>query len=287
MRRRVSAAIVGIGMVAALGAQAETRVTLTGEAGITLPILYDAVAHPKASVILFVGGDGDLAHQAKSFLLRVRGRFVAAGMSVAVPDTPSDHPGGFGPIFRTWTAHVEDIKAVVAFLTAKAPVPVFAVGNSNGTISAASGAARLGPHAIAGIVLTSNVWLGGLGQVPIEKIAVPVLIVHDRDDACPASRFALEGPNLTRFNEAPSLMLIALSGGGIGGPRCGTGSPHDFYGVEDTVMPPIISWIESQACCDERSAVQPAAARRDALDASPIAGSQAPAALKPLISCQR
>ena len=128
----------------ARGARSEERIALSGQSGIVVPIIYDAVPNPKASVILFVGGDGDLAHQTGSFLLRVRERFVAAGMSIAVPDTPSDHPGGFGPLFRTWSTHIQDMAAVVAFLKRKAPVPVWAIGTSNGTISAATGAAYLG-----------------------------------------------------------------------------------------------------------------------------------------------
>ena len=243
--------LVAILLLAALygparGAGPEQRIVLSGQTGITLPVLYDPVADPVASVILFVGGDGDLAHETGSFLLRVRDRFVAAGMSVAVPDTPSDHPGGFGPIFRTWTAHTEDIAAIVAFLKSKAPVPVWAVGTSNGTISAADGAAQLGPKAIAGIVLTSSVWLGGLGLVPVEKIAVPVLDIQDRDDACPASRVFLSEENTHRFEAAPVKKLIVVTGGGAGGPRCGTGSPHDFYGVEDKVVAPIIAFIKAQ-----------------------------------------
>ena len=218
---------------------------LSGQYGIQVPVLYDPAPAPIASVILFVGGDGKLADLAGSFLLRERGRFVAAGMSVAVPDTPSDHPGGFGPIFRTWSAHAADMAALVAFLKRQAPVPVWAVGHSNGTISAASVAAQLGPSAIAGIVLASSVWLGGLGEVPVNKIAVPVLVIHDRNDACPASRFALAQANMMRFTAAPDKEFIAITDGHRGGPRCGTGSPHDFYGVENEVIQPTIAWIKS------------------------------------------
>lgn len=249
MKRNSTATVLLLLLAALLGptstARSEQRIELSGQSGIELPIIYDAVAKPTASVILFVGGDGDLAHEAGSFLLRVRARFVAAGMSVAVPDTPSDHPGGFGPLFRTWTAHIEDVAAIVAFLKRQAPVPVWAVGTSNGTISAASAAAHLGPRAIDGVVLTSSVWLGGLALVPVEQIAVPVLIVHDRDDDCPASRFSLEEKNLPRLSSAPVKKLIPVTGGGDGGPRCGTGSPHNFYGIDDKVAPPIIDWIKA------------------------------------------
>jgi len=229
-------------------ARSEERVVLSAQDAISLPVLYQAAPNPIASVILFVGGDGDLEHETGSFLLRVRDRFVAAGMSIAVPDTPSDHPGGFGPLFRTWTAHIMDIAAIVSFLKGKAPVPVWAVGTSNGTISTASGAAALGPRAIAGVVLTSSVWRGGLGLVPVEKIAVPVLDIQSRFDACPASLVGLSEQNMRRFKAAPEKRLIVVGASKHQGPRCGTGAPHDFYGVEDQVVPPIIDWIKAHVC---------------------------------------
>src|ERR1700733_4331215 len=107
MRRGALAAmlIVAALLVPGGAARSAERVELPTQPGITLPILYDPVDKPSASVILFVGGDGKLSDETQTFLLRVRYRFVLAGMSVAVPGTPSDHPGGFGPFFRTWTAH--------------------------------------------------------------------------------------------------------------------------------------------------------------------------------------
>src|SRR5580704_17976097 len=117
MKRNLTAAMLLLaGLLVPSCARSEQRIELSGQSGIELPILYDAAPKPTASVILFVGGDGAIAHETGSFLLRVRTRFVAAGMSVALPDTPSDHPGGFGPVFRTWTAHLQDIAAIVAFL---------------------------------------------------------------------------------------------------------------------------------------------------------------------------
>ena len=247
MNRRSAAALLLLAALVgpARAARAEERVVLSGQPGITLPVLYYAAAKPVASVILFVGGDGALAHEAGSFMMRARDQFVAAGMSVALPDTPSDHPGGFGPFFRTWSAHIADVAAIVAFLKSKAPVPVWTVGSSNGTISAANAAAMLGPRAIAGAVLTSSVWLDALSEVPVEKIAVPVLVVHNRDDACPASPFALAERNMARFTAAPAKDFIAIAGAGGGGVGCSTGSAHDFYGIEDQAVPPIIAWIKA------------------------------------------
>jgi pimeloyl-ACP methyl ester carboxylesterase len=226
-------------------ARSDDRIDIPTQPGVTVPILYDAVTRPSASVILFVGGDGKLLNQVDTFLLRVRYRFVLAGMSVAVPGTPSDHPGGFGPFFRTWMAHVDDVAAIVKFLKSKADVPVWVIGNSNGTISAANAAAALGPMVISGVILTSAVWLDALRSVPVEKIAAPVLIIQDAADTCPVSKPPLSQENMVRLKAAPRKKLIVLRGPNTPAPPCGLKSGHDFFETDTQATTLMIDWIKS------------------------------------------
>ena len=235
-----------VAILAAGPARAEESLARSGRPGVMQPFLYQAARHPVASVILFVGGDGVLEQMSTSFLMRVRKHFLTAGMSVAVPDTPSDHPGGFGPLFRAWGEHVDDMAAIVAFLKSRADVPIWAIGTSNGTISAANVAEQLGPRSIAGAILTSSVWLGGLKAVPIRKISVPVLLVHDRSDACPASPFALAEESVPYFRASPEPEFIAVAGPAGIGPPCGPDSAHDFYKVENRAVAAIIAWIKAR-----------------------------------------
>lgn len=124
-------------------AAAQERVDLPSRPGVTEPIYLTTVANPRASVILFPGGIGLVAKVRANFLLRVAPRFVAAGMTVAVFDTPSDHPNGIGPPFRVTPQHAADIAAAVALLKSRSPAPVWLIGTSNGSISAAEGAATV------------------------------------------------------------------------------------------------------------------------------------------------
>jgi pimeloyl-ACP methyl ester carboxylesterase len=247
MRHGVLAAMLLLAalLVPVNAALSADRVDLPTQPGISLPILYDPVDKPSANVILFVGGDGKLSDEAQTFLLRVRYRFVLAGMSVAVPGAPSDHPGGFGPFFRTWMAHSDDVAAVVDFLKSKARVPVWVVGNSNGTISAANAAATLGPMAITGVILTSAVWLDALRNVPVETIAVPVLVLQDSTDTCPVSRPPLSQQNMRRFTAAPVKKFILLHGPDTPAPPCGLSSGHDFYRVDAEAADLMINWIKT------------------------------------------
>ncbi len=60
-------------------------------------------------------------------------------------EVPSDHKTGYGyGAFRASQEHAQDIAGVIVALRREASVPVWVVGTSMGTISAANVAARLG-----------------------------------------------------------------------------------------------------------------------------------------------
>ena len=227
------------------GAMAQERIELPTRPGITQPVLFTAAPSPVASVILFPGGSGVIANVRNNFLLRVAGSFVGQNINVAVADAPSDHANGMGTPFRASMAHATDIAAIVAFLKSSAPVPVWLVGTSRGSISAADGAARIGPPRVAGVVLTSSVWEDGMLDVPLADIAVPVLVVHNHDDGCRASPFGDTAGAMARMQRAPVKELIAVSGGMVRSGPCDAMAPHGYYGIENQVVPPIIAWIKA------------------------------------------
>ena len=118
------------------------------------------------------------------------------------------------------------------------------IGTSNGSVSAANGAARIGPPGVAGVVLTSSVWLGGMGGVALEQIRVPVLVVHNRDDGCRSSPFGDTAGAMARMVNARVKELLAMSGGALRSGPCDALSPHGYYGIEDQVVPAIIAWVK-------------------------------------------
>jgi hypothetical protein len=70
------------------------------------------------------------------------------------------------------------------------------------------------------------------------RIKVPVLIVHNQNDGCNVSSFALTDAFRGRLTAAPEVF------GGVsrGAPREAM-SPHEYLGIEDWVVPQIIGWI--------------------------------------------
>ncbi len=227
--------------------------------GVTQPfVLVRPPGDPVASVILFAGGDGALGLRAGAikglggnFLVRNRERFARHGLLVAVPDAPSDHKNL--DRFRTSADHAADIRVLIAALRALAPAPVWLVGTSMGTVSAAGVAARLraegGPD---GIVLTSTVTRysrehgDSVDEVRVKDIAVPTLLVHNRDDACPASRYGDALLLLPDFAKTPRHELLTFEGGDPPqSPPCEAASAHGYLGLEAKVVKAIADWIKA------------------------------------------
>jgi hypothetical protein len=235
----------------------EELIRLPTRPGVTQPFwLMPPPGSPVASVILFTGGPGLLFSERKAvlsgrnFLIRSRDKFATAGFLVASVDGPSDHPEGLDS-FRTSAEHAQDIAAVIAYLRQKAPVPVWLVGTSRGTISAASVTARLNSGGPDGLVLTSSIvapnrHLAAIhGVVDVEAIAVPTLFVHNKDDGCAVCPFSAVPGEMAHFTHAPRKELIAISGGSE--PQsdpCEALSRHGYIGIEDEVVAKIAGWIK-------------------------------------------
>jgi len=248
---------------------AATVIDLKVRPGVTQRYLALAPSgRPKAAVILFSGGQGvvnipdrpapDWARQG-NFLVRSRELFRGHGLFVAVIDAPSDRKTADGlGAFRIAPEHASDIAQVIADVRRRSgTVPVWLVGTSRGTISAANAAAELKPpEAADGLVLTSTLTARAPGKVPkpgvaetvhdfdLGAIRVPVLLVYHRDDACyrtpPSDIPALR----QKLSAAPRIAVAAIEGGEP--PRsdaCEALSAHGFLGREAEAVKTIAGWI--------------------------------------------
>jgi pimeloyl-ACP methyl ester carboxylesterase len=221
---------------------------------------------PVASVILFAGGHGGLGLKSASamqwgagnFLVRSRDAFAAQNFMVAVIDAPSDHHGGMNAIFRMSAEHAGDIGAVAAYLKTQASVPVWLVGTSMGTFSAADGA--IGAKDIDGLVLTSTItrskpdWRiaashpNGVASMALQKVTVPTLIMSHREDACDITP-AADAPKLqAHLTHARKVETILLDGGDP--PRsepCEALSRHGYIGIEPKAVETVAAFIKKQS----------------------------------------
>jgi hypothetical protein len=213
---------------------------------------------PVASVILFTGGPGLLFSNrqpvltSKNFLIRSRDKFAAAGFLVVSVDGPSDHLEGLDEVFRGSAEHAQDIAAVIAYVRQKAAVPVWLIGTSRGTTSAANVAARLKTGGPDGLVMTSSIVAATRVVAPVQStvdvgaVGVPTLFVHNKDDACMATPYAAVPSLMAKFTHAPRKELITVSGGSPPQSEpCEALSRHGYIGIEDEVVGKIVAWIKS------------------------------------------
>lgn len=248
-------------LLAGAGALAQTTqkvVDVPTRPGVTQRFVYIAPPQPKASVILFAGGhgglqiadDGAYGWGKGNFLVRTRQLFADAGLAVAVIDAPSDRKApAFLNGFRQTREHAADVAAVIAWLKQQAPVPVWLAGTSRGTQSAAYIATELSPAQGGpdGLVLTATILTDPKGRavpnMPLEKVRIPVLVVHHEQDGCRLCAFS-EMPALMRgLAGTPRKELIAMSGGNNVGDPCEAMAHHGFNGLESEVVGRISGWM--------------------------------------------
>ena len=236
---------------------AEEIVTVPTRDGVTQSFLLAAPADakPAAVAVLFPGGWGSIRLRMEggriklgegNFLVRSRKLFVDGGVAAAVMDAPSDEAQGMDDRFRLGDKHAADIAAVVAELKQRFDnAPVFLVGTSRGTISAAAAGRALG-NSIAGVVLTSTMFVAarsgqGLSGFDFTTVRAPVLFAHHANDGC----------NVTPYRSAKALAgqfpLITVHGGDP--PRsdpCEAFSYHGYLGKEPETVEAIVNWMQKK-----------------------------------------
>jgi dienelactone hydrolase len=232
-------------------AQVEVK-EITTRSGVTVRFIYAKAENPVASAVLFEGGDGNIgifpngSMRSESFLSGGARRFTRNGVSVAIPDVPSDRNTLNN--FRDTPEHAQDNAALIEFLRQQSKTPVWAIGTSNGSLSAAATSTHLKEKGPDGIVLTSSVTkaffsaLHPVTAVPLNEVKVPVLLVHHKHDGCMFSPYDATPGLVAAFKSAKKVELISVEGGSGGG-SCMRGS-HTFLGIEAAVIKDIAEWIK-------------------------------------------
>ena len=160
------------------------------------------------------------------------------------PVAPPPFLGGF----RQRPEHAADIKAVIAWVRSQANVPVWLVGTSRGTQSAAYVATRLeGADGPDGLVLSSTILSDDKGRpvpaMPLESLRIPVLVVHHEQDGCSHCAFSQIPVLMQKLESLPKKQLLAFKGGANRGDACEAQSYHGFNGLENEVVAQTAGWI--------------------------------------------
>lgn len=256
LRNLMAACLLVLSFVAS--AQTDQKVVdIQTRSGVTQRMLVLTPPEPKAAVILLAGGHGGLQIFPNgsmkwgdgNFLVRTRQRFADDGLMVAIVDAPSDRQSApFLNGFRQTPEHVADLQAVIAWLRSSAHLPVWLVGTSRGTQSAAYVATMLpGPQGPDGVVLTSSILAGKKSRpvqaMDLENIRVPVLVVHHAQDGCSECPFSQVPALMAKLVNSPRSQLISVTGGQSIGDPCDALAYHGFNGIESEVVSQLTAWM--------------------------------------------
>ena len=245
----------------AFGQTAQRVVDIPTRPTVTQRFVYLSPNDPKAAVILFAGGHGGLQISQTgafkwgegNFLVRTRQQFADKGLAVVVIDSPSDRQSPpFLSGFRQKPEHVADVKAVIAWLKQQTNLPVWLVGTSRGTQSAAFIATQLSPAdgGPDGLVLTSTILIDDSGRpvtaMPLEKLSIPVLVAHHEQDGCKLCPFAATPRLMDKLPSGNKKELMAFHGGTNRGDPCEAFAYHGLNGLESEVVGKIAAWIQAR-----------------------------------------
>ncbi len=245
---------------------AEDLISVETEYGGKLRFLLLKPDNPVAAVVLFAGGNGylgltdsgELRGQKGSFLIKNREILADQGFMVAAIDAPS----GVKDLRRTYRMsekHGQDIAAVVQELKKKANVPVWLIGHSRGTYSAANGAIRL-RELVDGLILTSTVTKArekyasykthpnGVMSMELGSIKAPVLIVANKTDSCGSTPASNAKKLVKAFTGTPTAAVKIFAGENE--PKqdnCKWKAQHQFYGFQENAVSFIAEFIKANA----------------------------------------
>lgn len=266
MQAPVLFTVLLLAFVAPAYAQTASLETIKTRRGVTQKFILLKPERPVASVILFAGGLGALGLKSATtmnwgslnFLVRVRNKLAAHNLMVALADTPSDKPRGLYGSFRVTPTHATDIDAIAAYLKAQAGVPVWTIGTSIGSFSAASGA--IYARNVDGLVLTSTTtrslpdwpiarnYPHAVASMPLAKFKGPALILSHARDGCQVSPAADSEKLRKALKNAKPLEVVLLEGGEARDPNpCEAMGYHGFLGIEDKAVETIAKFITANS----------------------------------------
>ncbi|MCS5549959.1 MAG: alpha/beta hydrolase [Gammaproteobacteria bacterium] len=232
-------------------------VTLDTRTDITQQILIEQPSNPKANLILFAGGKGKIKlnnggyESNDNFLVRSRQLFLDKGFTTILIDAPSDRQNRTGMLkgFRNSQEHIKDIEVVIDYIRIINSKPIWLIGTSRGTESAAYAAVHLN-NKINGVVLTSSISKTNkkgtsVTDLALDRITVPILAIHHKDDKCKTTKPKVVKAIKNKSYNSSSVRIKMFSGGDepINKNPCKAKTYHGFLGIESEVVRSITEFI--------------------------------------------
>ena len=243
-----------IGLLPVLGFSQAVIKEITTRPGVTIKFTYVKAENAVASALLLPGGSGVSSYNYggtvyETYFPKALNYYTQQGINVLMPEIPSDRSSLNN--FRNSAEHAQDNAALMAYLKQQSNAPVWVIGHSNGALSAASLSAQLQDKGPVGVVLMSSTTKAPFGisaahpvlQAALDQIKVPVLVVHNKNDPCPANPYSGVALITSALKAAKKVDHIAIEGGTSSQNACY--GIHGYLGIEEPVTKQVTDWIKA------------------------------------------
>lgn len=224
-----------------------------GRKGGYLPIFVMRNPRAVATVILLPGGKSELGEVINgepadlNFMSIERNTFFNEDFNVIIVYRPTDIDiNDFNYSYRERN-HVSEIINAVDFANKEFNKPIWLIGISLGTISTVSTASKLGNKKIKGMVLASTPTNndGSFISDPIDKIKIPVLMVHHSNDSCDNCSPSGASSLFNKFTSSIIKKFIMINeGSDPTGKPCSVSHWHGFVNYQKETIKMISTWIK-------------------------------------------
>ena len=219
-------------------ASANQVVDVSSSQGNETRTLVATVKEPRATVLLFIGGDGLLrltpsgqtAHG--HTFVRSFSMWERHGMQAVLVDSPTDLGNAMRGHQRGSKEHLDRVAQVVSHFQSKRPLWIFGHSMGTSTVAAFLGSNRPEIDLLQGYIVAGT----HRGESVPAQIKLPALAIHHRLEGCPSTPIeASEAIIRSRSADTPKAMVL-LDGGTEPGHRCQSRSYHGFHGIEETLI---------------------------------------------------
>ena len=200
--------------------------------------LVATVQEPRATVLLFIGGDGMLKLTESGqtghghTFVRSFGMWKAHGIEAVLVDSPEDLGNAMRGHQRGSQQHLNRVAEVVRHFQSKQPLWIFGHSMGTSTVAAFLGSNRPEINLLQGYIVAGT----HRGESVPAQIKLPALAIHHRLEGCPSTPIeASEAIIRSRSADTPKAMVL-LDGGTEPGHRCQSRSYHGFHGIEETLI---------------------------------------------------
>jgi hypothetical protein len=242
---------VSIGLIALLltgAAQSQVFDVSFGQGPPTRTLLIPAES-AKATVLLYIGGDGQLKLSERGFTLhghtfvRSKEYWKKYGINAVLVDTPNDLGSASRGHHRASDDHIDRVKAVAEFYKSRLNHPIWIFGHSMGT-STVSAVVSKRPEiqqTLSGLIIAGT----HKGESVPPTITLPLLAIHHAKEACAATPISASEEIVKSRPKNLRTEFVLIDGGLDEGKPCMAMAYHGFNRTEDKLIEAAAKFILS------------------------------------------